>query len=119
MAAGLAVLRELNAPGAYERLEDLATDLKERVRSAARRHVLGVQTPGVGSVFSIVFADAEPRSYRDLSHADASRRRMLDLRLLASGVYSRAGDRFNLSLAHTDADVATAGEAIDRAMSGL
>lgn len=119
MAAGLAVLRELRKPGTYERLDGLTADLKERVLSAARRRGLDVRTPGVGSVFAVVFADAEPRTYRDLARADATRRRVLDLRLLASGVYSRAGDRSNLSLAHTEADVAATGEAFDRAMATL
>jgi len=66
-----------------------------------------------------VFADAEPRTYRDLARADATKRRVLDLRLLATGVHSRAGDRTNLSLAHTEADVAATGEAFDRAMATL
>lgn len=119
MAAGLAVLGELRRPGTYQRLEALTADLKERVAAAARRHRMDVRTPGIGSVFAVVFADAEPRTYRELARADATRRRALDLRLLSLGVYSRAGDRFNLSLAHTEADVATAGEAFDRAMGML
>lgn len=119
MAAGLAVLRELQQPGTYERLTALADELKERVAAAARRHRLDVQTPGIASVFSIVFAGSEPRTYRDLARADATRRRVLDLRLLADGVYSRAGDRFNMSLAHTEADVAYTGDAVDRAMAQL
>lgn len=119
MAAGLAVLRELQKPGVYERIETRTADLKERVLAAARRRGFDLQTPGIGSVFAIVFADAEPRTYRDLARADATRRRALDLRLLAAGVYSRAGDRFNLSLAHTDADVAATGEAFERAMAQL
>jgi glutamate-1-semialdehyde 2,1-aminomutase len=119
MAAGLAVLRELRAPGTYERLESLAADLKERVSSAARRHGLTVRTPGVGSLFGVVFAETDPRSYRDLARADVAKRRVLDLRLLVEGVYSRAGDRFSLSLAHTDEDIAATGDAFDRAMAWL
>jgi len=119
MAAGLAVLRELQRPGMYERLDALTADLKARVSSAARRHRLEVRTPGVGSVFAIVFAGTEPRTYRELARAAATRRRVLDLRLLTEGVYSRAGDRFNLSLAHTENDVAFTGDAIDRAMATL
>jgi glutamate-1-semialdehyde 2,1-aminomutase len=119
MSAGLAVLRELQRPGTYERLEALTSDLKERVVWAGTRRGFDIRTPGLGSVFAIVFADAEPRSYRDLARADATRRRALDLRLLAAGVYSRAGDRFNLSLAHSEEDVAATGDAFDRAMAAL
>jgi glutamate-1-semialdehyde 2,1-aminomutase len=119
MAAGLAVLRELQKPGVYERIEALTAELKLRVTAAGRHRGFDVRTPGVGSVFAIVFADAEPRTYRELARADATRRRALDLRLLASGVFARAGDRYNLSLAHTESDIATTAEAFERAMATL
>ncbi len=119
MAAGLAVLRELERPGVYDRLEALTADLKDRIGAAARRHGVALQTPGVGPVFGLVLADRAPRDYRELARADGARRRVLDLRLLVNGVYSRPQDRFNLSLAHTDEDIAAAGEAFDRALEVL
>ena len=119
MAAGSAVLRELERPGVYERLEALSDELKARIHSAARRHEVAVQTPGVGPVFGLLFSDRPPRAYRDVARADVARRRILDLRLLADGVYSRPNDRLNLSLAHSEEHIAETGEAIDRALRGL
>jgi glutamate-1-semialdehyde 2,1-aminomutase len=119
MAAGLAVLAELERPGVYQRLEEVTEELKARIHASARRHQVAVQTPGVGPVFGLVFAEQPPRDYRDLARADAARRRVLDLRLLARGVYSRPQDRFNLSLAHTEADIATTAAALDAALAGL
>jgi glutamate-1-semialdehyde 2,1-aminomutase len=119
MAAGLAVVRELQQPGVYDRLQASTDDLKERIHAAARRHRVTLQTPGIGPVFGLLFAERAPQDYRDLAHADGARRRILDLRLLADGVYSRPNDRFNLSLAHTDEHIAQTGDAIDRALRGL
>jgi glutamate-1-semialdehyde aminotransferase len=66
-----------------------------------------------------VLVSYSPRDYRDLAHADAARRRVLDLRLLARGVYSRPQDHFNLSLAHTEAELAQTGKAFEQALAGL
>lgn len=60
MAAGLAVISELERPDVYSRLEALADDLKKRIGAAARRRGLTLTTPGVGPVFGIVFADHQP-----------------------------------------------------------
>ncbi len=97
----------------------MTADLKERIHAAARRSHVTIQTPGVGPVFGLVFDEREPRSYRDLAGADTLRRRILDLQLLTQGVYTRPRDRFNLSLAHTDDDIAATGAALASALRAL
>ena len=119
MAAGLAVISELEKPGTYEALNQLADDFRDRIRAACRRRRVAVTTPGVGPVVGLVLADREPRDYRDVARSDVARRRELDLRLLADGVFLRPQDRFNLSVAHSPQDIAAVAKSVDEALAAL
>ena len=48
--------------------------------------------------------------------SDLARRRALDYRLIAAGVYNAPVHRYHLSLAHTGADIASTLERIERAL---
>lgn len=119
MAAGLAAIRHLEQPGTYERLEAISQELKEQFRFAATRHRVSMCTPGLGSVFAVLFSEQEPRNYRDVLRADSQKRRLMDLMLLHDGVFLRPGDRFNVSVAHADSDIAETGAVFARAIARL
>ena len=119
MAAGLATITELTRPSVFDRLHLLTEELKLRIAGLAASQGIDIAMPGVGSVFSVVFTQRPVRSYRDLVHGDARRRRILDLRLLARGVFASHGDRFSMSTAHSMDDVEETVKAFSFALARL
>lgn len=101
IAAGMAVLRELQRPGTHAKLDDAVAEVKEHIRAAAARAGTSIQLPGIGSTFSVVFADGPVRSYRDIARADHAARASFDMRMMNAGVFLAPGDRLNFSTAHS------------------
>lgn len=117
LAAGLATLNVLEEPGALDRLDQRAADLRDGLTALASRHGVPLQVLGRGSVVDFYFADAPIRSSRDVWASDLPRRRTLDYRLLVDGIYNAPAHRYHLSLAHSEADVAETLERIERALT--
>jgi glutamate-1-semialdehyde 2,1-aminomutase len=115
LAAGLATLNILEEPGTMDALDERATELREGLRSLGARLGLPLQVLGQGSVVDFYFADDPIRTSRDVWSSDLSRRRALDYRLLAAGIYNAPAHRYHLSLAHTESDVALTLERVGRA----
>lgn len=104
-AAGIATLDVLSTTGTYEHLntagESLRADLGAAIRSAG--HPCTVI--GVGAMFDVVFAPAEPTNYRERIASDARKVAQLSAGVIDRGVlYS--GKKGYLSLAHTGDDLA-------------
>ena len=117
LAAGLATLNVLEEPGVMDALDARATQLREGLAAMASRHGVPLQVIGRGSVVDFYFADAAIRTSRDVWASDLPRRRALDYRLLVAGLYNAPVHRYHLSLAHTEADIATTLDLIERALT--
>lgn len=105
-AAGLATLRILQRPGAYERLHQVGSRLAQGLRQAGAAANVPLQVVGDGPVLQVAFADQRPmRNHRDLLRADKKKAIAFALALIRHGVYCTPGGKLYLSLAHTDADI--------------
>jgi len=98
MAAGLATLRLLREPGAYERLERTSAALEAALAGP------GVTVNRVGAMLTAFHHPGPVRSYADASGADTARFAAFHAHMLARGI-SLAPSQFEAampSLAHTD-----------------
>lgn len=117
LAAGLATLNVLEEPGVLEGLDRRAAELRDGLTALATRRGLPMQVLGQGSVVDFYFAEQPIRSSRDVWASDLARRRALDYRLLVAGLYNAPVHRYHLSLAHTESDIATTLDRIERAFT--
>jgi glutamate-1-semialdehyde 2,1-aminomutase len=116
LAAGLATLNVLEEPGVVEGLDARAAQLRDGLAALGARHGVPLQVLGRGSVVDFYVAEAPIRTSRDVWRSDLARRRALDYRLLAAGVYNAPVHRYHLSLAHTEADIASTLDRVERAL---
>ncbi len=107
MAAGLATLRKLRAPGFYEALARRVGGLVGGFSEAARRHDVPFSTNAVGGMFGLFFANGPVRTYDDVMRADVERFRRFFHGLLGLGIYlaPSAFEAGFVSAAHTQADI--------------
>jgi glutamate-1-semialdehyde 2,1-aminomutase len=115
MAAGLAAMRILREPGAYERLERSGARAQKILEDAARAAGVPVRVQRVGSMFTVFFADPSKalRNLDDVKATNTSLFAKWHATLLANGV-SWPPSNFEaafLTLAHGDAEF----ERLDRA----
>src|SRR5207245_3372338 len=99
MVAGMATLDELDKPGAFDVLLKTTRTLTAGFERHLKDHGVAAVVPGVGSVFSVLFMNHTPRSYRDSLEADEAKRSVLDTSLLARAVFVQPGKPFYLSTA--------------------
>ncbi len=104
-AAGLATLSVLRQPGVYDHLYRITERLKAGLRELASARGIPLQAIGDGPVFQVVFADEEPRDYAGMLRADRERAVQFGLACLERGLFVNPGEKFYVSLAHTDDDV--------------
>jgi glutamate-1-semialdehyde 2,1-aminomutase len=115
MAAGLAAMRILREPGAYERLETTAARVQRILEDAAKSAGVPVRVQRVGSMFTVFFADpATP--IRNLDDVKATRTELFPKwhRALRENGVSWPPSNYEaafLTLAHGDAEL----ERVDRA----
>ena len=117
LAAGLATLNILEEPGVLDDLDVRAAQLRDGLAAIASRHGAPLQVLGRGSIVDFYFAEGAVRTSRDVWASDLPRRRALDYRLLAAGVYNAPVHRYHLSLAHSEPDVAMTLERIEQALT--
>jgi glutamate-1-semialdehyde 2,1-aminomutase len=87
MAAGLATLRELERPGAYEHLSEASRALARGVERAAQAAGVPVQTAAVGGMWGFFLAPAPVTDYATAKKADTVMFARLFHALLDEGVY--------------------------------
>ena len=107
MAAGIATLEELEASGAYARLEELGAALQAGLTDAARAAGVPVQFNRCGSMFCAYFAGQPVHNLADALKSDRQRFKNYFHGMLSQGVYL-APSQFEagfLSTAHTQADL--------------
>lgn len=121
MAAGIASLRMLDETDPYARLDALGRKVVDAAQAAARRKGLPLQTPQVGSMFSVFF---NPAPVRDMPTALASDAKLFGRffhACLDRGVYPppSAYEAWFLSTAHEGAGIDRACEIVAAAIDGL
>ena len=108
MAAGLATLALVCAPGFFERLSAATRRLTEGLAERARAAGVPLCTHQVGGLFGLFFtAEPEVHSYTQVTHCDLERFKAFFHGMLEQGVYL-APSAFEcgfVSSAHGDADV--------------
>jgi glutamate-1-semialdehyde 2,1-aminomutase len=108
MAAGLATLNGIDAPGFHARLAALTDRLVHGIAREARAAGVPLATNHVCGMFGLFFTDAPAvNSYADATRSDVERFRRFFHGMLAEGVYlaPSAFEAGFVSIAHTDADI--------------
>jgi glutamate-1-semialdehyde 2,1-aminomutase len=122
MAAGLATLHGLDAPGFYERLGALTDRLTLGLRSVAARAGIPFTTNHVCGMFGLFFT-SEPAvtSYADATRCDVEHFRKFFHGMLAEGVYfaPSAFEAGFVSIAHSEADIDATVDAAGRVFAKL
>ena len=107
MAAGIANLEELQASGAYCKLEELAEQLSAGMRDAAKSANIHVQFNNIGSMFCGYFNEKPVHNLADAMHSDRERFKKYFHGMLNEGVYF-APSQFEagfISVAHTNVEI--------------
>jgi glutamate-1-semialdehyde 2,1-aminomutase len=116
--AGLATLAELRKPSAYERLHGTGRRLMAGLAEIAGRSGFPAQVVGEPVVFDLLFTAEPVIDYRSLQKADGALARAFTTELIKRGVVKNT-QKMYMSLAHTDADVATTLQACEDALKAL
>jgi len=108
VAAGLATLREIGAPGFYERLSATTKSLTDGLCAAAARAGVPFAAQSVGGMFGLYFAPAVPDSYATVMACDKERFNRFFHAMLDAGVYfaPSAFEAGFVSAAHSAGDIA-------------
>ena len=119
MAAGLATLQALAAPGVYDTLERRTAALLSGIRDAAARRGIAVTAEHAGSMWGLYFAPPPVRDYAQAKRADVALFGRWHRAALGRGVFlaPSAFEAAFVSLAHTDADIAWTVEQLDQALA--
>jgi glutamate-1-semialdehyde 2,1-aminomutase len=116
-AAGLATLRVLRQPGAYERLHDVGRRVREQLAATLREHGVAGHVVGDGPIFQVYFNERESvQTYRDTLDHDADKNRIFHDALLKNGILKSSSKGY-ISLVHSDADLEETAHVFDKAMA--
>lgn len=103
--AGLATLDVLRGDGVYQRLYAVTERLKSELRELATERGIALQVPGDGPLFQVFFSDQGITDYPGVLASDRARSRRFGLACVERGLFLNPGEKFYISLAHTDEDV--------------
>ena len=104
MAAGLAGLTQVLTPAALDALNQRGERLRERLNGVFKRHAVGLQFTGLGSVMQLHATDRPLRSAADLAGADDRVKALLFFDLLERGIFLARRGLVALSLPFGDAE---------------
>ncbi|MDK9723906.1 MAG: glutamate-1-semialdehyde 2,1-aminomutase [Sterolibacteriaceae bacterium MAG5] len=115
VAAGLATLKKIQAPGFYEALTKKTKSLVDGLAAAAKARGVSFSAQSVGGMFGVYFAATPPTSYAEIMKADKDAFNRFFHAMLEKGVYlaPSAFEAGFVSAAHTDADIAATVAAAD------
>ncbi|MBH1976361.1 MAG: glutamate-1-semialdehyde 2,1-aminomutase [Rhodocyclales bacterium] len=121
VAAGLATLRQLQAPGFYTALSDKTRTLTDGLTAAARHHGVPFSAQAIGGMFGLYFATTPPATYAEVMAMDAAAFNTFYHAMLDLGIYlaPSAFEAGFVSAAHTPADLAATLAAADQAFAML
>jgi glutamate-1-semialdehyde 2,1-aminomutase len=115
VAAGLATLQQIQAPGFYENLTARTRQLCEGLTATAQKHGFGFCAQHVGGMFGLYFSASRPDSFEAIMACDQAAFRQFFHAMLAAGHYfaPSAFEAGFVSAAHTSADIASTLAAAD------
>jgi glutamate-1-semialdehyde 2,1-aminomutase len=122
MAAAKATLEilEKDEGAFYRRIDGVQKPLMEGLREISRRHGIPTLVQGPRGVFYFQFIDRDVAySIRELKEADVLKQNRFRTLMAEEGVFIMWGGRWYVCGAHTEADVAVALDAADRAMKRI
>ncbi len=120
VAAGLATLKKIQAPGFYEALTAKTRALVDGLAAAAKARGVTFSAQSVGGMFGVYFAATPPTSYAEVMSADKEAFNRFFHAMLEKGVYlaPSAFEAGFVSSAHSDADIAATIAAADAIFAG-
>jgi glutamate-1-semialdehyde 2,1-aminomutase len=121
VAAGLATLKAVSAPGFYEALAAKTQALVDGLSAAAKEAGVLFSAQSVGGMFGLYFAAKPPTGYAEVMACDKEAFNRFFHLMLVEGVYlaPSAFEAGFVSAAHTDADIAATIEAAKKAFAKL
>ncbi|QRN96705.1 glutamate-1-semialdehyde 2,1-aminomutase [Archangium violaceum] len=87
VAAGIASLQALRAPGVYERLDFVGREIEAGLRAEAEEAKIPVTINRVGSMFTVFFTEGPVYDYASAKKADTARYSRFFHQMLEEGVY--------------------------------
>ncbi len=119
VAAGLATLDAIEAPGFYDRLSATTKSFVDGLQAAAKRAGVAFCAQSVGGMFGLYFADAIPGTYEAVMACDKARFNKFFHAMLDAGVYlaPSAFEAGFVSAAHSADDIATTVALAERAFA--
>jgi len=121
VAAGLSAIRALRDRRAYERLDALGARMEQGLRDGASKAGVPLTVNRVGSMLTAFFCPGPVVDYASARRADTQRYARFFGAMLERGIYL-APSQFEaafVSLAHSEADLDTAGRAATEALASL
>jgi glutamate-1-semialdehyde 2,1-aminomutase len=121
LAAGLATLKLIQAPGFHDRLTSTARTLCEGLVKSARAAGIAFSAHHVGGMFGIYFREAPPASYAEVMTSDKALFNRFFHAMLAEGVYfaPSAYEAGFVSAAHGQAELDKTLEAAHKVFPAL
>jgi glutamate-1-semialdehyde 2,1-aminomutase len=121
VAAGLATLAFVQAPGFYERLAASTRSLTDGLTQAARETGVRFCAQSLGGMFGVYFAAQPPRSYAEVMQTDREAFNRFFHGMLKEGVYfaPSAFEAGFVSAAHTTEDIEATLAAARRAFAAI
>ncbi|WP_228550152.1 aspartate aminotransferase family protein [Salinibacillus xinjiangensis] len=119
LAAGLATIQALEESNQMQKLCDRTKLLRQKLEEVYQRQGVDMQTIGMGSIFNIVLTKETVKNYRDLQKANMSLRKVIDHELLLQGIYTKPLNRYSMSTAHTEEDIAKTVEIHEKALKKI
>ncbi len=107
MAAGLATLDLIQAPGFYQSLTEKTKQLRDGLEQAARDAGIAFTTTGVCAMFGLYFCEGPINGYADAMRSDSARFNQFFHGMLKRGVYfaPSAFEAAFISSAHTATEI--------------
>ena len=116
VAAGLATLGLIQAPGFYESLTQKTKALCDGLTEVARKHGVAFSAQSVGGMFGLYFRASCPQTYDEVMECDKEAFNLFFHAMLKAGHYfaPSAFEAGFVSAAHSDADIAETVAAAER-----
>ena len=121
VAAGLATLRALLAPGLFERIAASARTLVDGLAQSAAKHGIEFSAQSLGSMFGLYFRASVPSSYEEVMQCDLEAFKRFFHAMLEQGVYlaPSAFETGFVSAAHGESEIRATLAAADKAFGAL
>ncbi len=121
MAAGIATLKLLQQPGAYEELEKTAQSLIDGLNAAARDAGVSVQIDRCGAMLGMFFSDRPVTDFASAKNSDLDRFAAYYRGMLEHGIFLAPSqfEAFFISTAHTPDHIERTLSAAREVMAGL